>query len=66
MSIHLLDQDQNAEDAIVSLNVRAFLGIDDAKIKVTQATWMKDDPPVWNPDTVGQNQSTSNAPENSK
>lgn len=56
MSIHLLDQDQNAEDAIVSLNVRTFMGVDDAKIKVVQATWMKDEPPVWHPDTVGQTQ----------
>ena len=54
MSIHLLDQDPGAEDAIVSLNVRTLLDIDDAKIKVERATWMKDQPPVWHPDTVGQ------------
>lgn len=54
MSIHLLDQDQKAEDAIVSLNVRTFLNIDDAKMRVQKATWMKDNPPVWHPDTVGQ------------
>ena len=56
MSIHLLDQDQSAEDAIVSLNVRTFLGIDDANIKIEHATWMKDQPPVWHPDTVGEKQ----------
>ena len=56
MSIHLLDQDQGTEDAIVSLNVRTFLGIDNAKIKVKQATWMKDQPPVWHPDTVGKDE----------
>lgn len=66
MSIHLLDQDQNAEDAIVSLNVRAFLGIDDAEMKVVQATWMKDEPPVWHPDNVGQKTETEGAPGNSK
>lgn len=61
MSVHLLDQDQNAEDAIVSLNVRAFLGIDDTKIKVVQSTWMKDQPPMWSPDTVGQSSGDAGA-----
>lgn len=54
MSIHLLGLDQKPEDAIVSLNVRTFLGVDDAEMKIVQATWMKDQPPVWDPDTVGQ------------
>lgn len=64
MSVHLLDQDPNAEEDIVSLNVRAFVGIDDSKIKVVQATWMKDLPPVWSPDAVGQN--SGSAATNSK